>query len=125
MRARGFKYIDAPKPELYYLATDGGERRNIIGDRPSMAAYLQETLEGEYQKFSAGPEEPPQPEQMDRATIERLKSLGYLGFASATAKLPSTEGLPDPKGPDRGLRTVAAGVPGFPRKGSSSNPTAS
>ena len=97
MRARGFKYIDAPKPELYYLATDGGERRNIIGDRPSMAAYLQETLEGEYQKFSAGPEEPPQPEQMDRATIERLKSLGYLGFASATAKLPSTEGLPDPK----------------------------
>ena len=97
MRARGFKYIDAPKPELYDLATDAGERRNIVGHRPSMAAHLQETLEGEYQKFSAGRDEPPQPEQMDRATIERLKSLGYLGFASGAAKLPSTEGLADPK----------------------------
>ena len=97
MRARGFKYIDAPQPELYELASDAGERRNIIGERPSMAAYLKETLEGEYQKFSAGRDEPPQPEQMDRATIERLKSLGYLGFASGTAKLPSTEGLADPK----------------------------
>ena len=97
MRARGFKYIDAPQPELYDLASDAGERRNIIGERPSMAAYLQETLEGEYQKFSAGREEPPQPEQMDRATIERLKSLGYLGFAAGTVKLPSTEGLADPK----------------------------
>ncbi len=97
MRARGFKYIDAPQPELYDLASDAGERRNIIGERPSMAAYLKETLEGEYQKFSAGRDEPPQPEQMDRATIERLKSLGYLGFASGTAKLPSTGGLPDPK----------------------------
>ena len=97
MRARGFKYIDAPKPELYDLARDADERRNIIGDRPSMAAYLQETLEGEYQKFSAGREEPPQPEQMDRDTIERLKSLGYLGLASGTAKLPSTDGLADPK----------------------------
>ena len=97
MRARGFKYIDAPKPELYDVASDAGERRNIIGDRPSMAAYLQETLEGEYQKFSAGRDEPPEPEQMDRATIERLKSLGYLGFASGAAQLPSTEGLADPK----------------------------
>ena len=97
MRARGFKYIDAPQPELYDLASDAGERRNLIGERPSMAAYLQETLEGEYQKFSAGREEPPQPEQMDRATIERLKSLGYLGFVSGTAKLPSTDGLADPK----------------------------
>ncbi len=97
MRTRGFKYIDAPKPELYDLASDAGERRNIIGDRPSMSAYLQETLEGEYQKFSAGRDEPPEPEQMDRATIERLKSLGYLGFASGTAELPSTEGLADPK----------------------------
>ena len=97
MRARGFKYIDAPKPELYDLAKDAGERRNIIGDRPSMAAYLQETLEGDYQKFSAGRDEPPEPEQMDRATMERLKSLGYLGFASGAAQLPSTEGLADPK----------------------------
>ena len=113
MRARGFKYIDAPQPELYELASDAGERRNIIGERPSMAAYLKETLEGEYQKFSAGRDEPPQPEQMDRGTIERLKSLGYLGFASGTAKLPSTEGLADPKDRNRALRTAAAGVPGL------------
>ena len=97
MRARGFKYIDAPKPELYDLEGDAGERRNIVGDRPSMAAYLQETLEGEYRKFSARREEPPQPEEMDRATLERLKSLGYLGFASSAAKLPSSDGLADPK----------------------------
>ncbi len=97
MRARGFKYIDAPNPELYDLVADAGERRNIIGGRPSMAAYLKENLEDEYRKFSAGRDEPPEPEQMDRATIERLKSLGYLGFASGTAKLPSTEGLADPK----------------------------
>ena len=40
-----YKFIKAPKPELYDLDRDPDERTNIIGDRASAAAALQSGLE--------------------------------------------------------------------------------
>ncbi len=45
IRHRGLKLIAAPRPELYDLAIDPGETRNLIGERPSDASALARLLD--------------------------------------------------------------------------------
>lgn len=62
-RSGNLKYIDAPKPELYDLAADPGEKRNLIGTRPADA--LKQLLPKETAKPAAARSD--------------LRSLGYIG----------------------------------------------
>jgi arylsulfatase A-like enzyme/tetratricopeptide (TPR) repeat protein len=75
VRKDRFKFIRAPKPELYDLVADPGELRNLYGSDPRRAV----ALDGEIERIlrSArikGPQESP----MTRETLEALQSLGYL-----------------------------------------------
>ncbi len=88
-------FIDGPDPELYDLAADPEETRNLIAGehgRPGapparrLAAELRRHLEGSGRAF-----EPPA--AVDAETREKLAALGYLGAAAVTATGP----LPDPK----------------------------
>jgi predicted Zn-dependent protease len=63
------KYIDAPKPELYDLAADPGEKRNLVGSR---AADV-DRLRGQLRRLQ------PAPMVKTRHADEALKSLGYIG----------------------------------------------
>src|SRR4029453_2650624 len=36
-----YRYVRAPRPELFDLTTDGGERHNLAGERPSAAAAME------------------------------------------------------------------------------------
>jgi arylsulfatase A-like enzyme/Flp pilus assembly protein TadD len=76
-RVGEWKYIAAPKPELYDLRSDPGERRNLVRDRASVAARLAAELE---RLKASGPEKEAVPAaQPDAATLERLRALGYVG----------------------------------------------
>src|SRR5262249_9629118 len=44
IRIGEFKYIDAPKPELYHLAADPGERINLAARDPARAQSMRTTL---------------------------------------------------------------------------------
>jgi arylsulfatase A-like enzyme/Tfp pilus assembly protein PilF len=87
-RVGEWKYIAAPRPELYDLRVDRAETRNVAGDRASVAARLAADMARIAARFT-------QPEattadariaQPDAATIERLRALGYVGtFAPVTA----------------------------------------
>lgn len=82
-RVGEWKFIAAPKPELYDLRTDPGETKNIINDRPQVAARLAADL----RKVAEGSRRTDRPPaaQPDAATIERLQALGYVGaFAPVT-----------------------------------------
>lgn len=78
-------YIQAPKPELYDLARDPGEKRNLAGEdrrrvfamRASIAPLIQEAST----PAAVSPEE-----------ARKLAALGYLGSAA-----PAEGSLPDPK----------------------------
>jgi arylsulfatase A-like enzyme/Tfp pilus assembly protein PilF len=105
VRADHWKYVDAPRPELYDVDADAGERRNAIDARGPMAAGLA----GELTKIVAGfggaaTTDAPQP---DAETLARLRSLGYVGMAAHPA---SGARGPDPKDMIASAETFRIGI---------------
>jgi len=98
-----YKYIEAPRPELYDLEHDPSERANLAGNQASIAAALRERLRT-FEKRYSGPEASATA-QLDSETVERLRSLGYVSF---TAPAPSTTDsqLADPKDKIGTLRRI-------------------
>ncbi|MDQ6891369.1 MAG: sulfatase-like hydrolase/transferase [Acidobacteriota bacterium] len=90
MREARWKLVQAPRPELYDLATDPGERENVLArNREKTVALVRElrAVEGA-----------PAANARSSANVEaigRLRSLGYLG-AGSTARAPGRD-LADPK----------------------------
>jgi arylsulfatase A-like enzyme/Tfp pilus assembly protein PilF len=76
----GQKYIDSPVPEIYDLARDFGETDNLAGQ--AEAAKKKEALDALVRARSST-EAAGAARSSDRATIEKLRSLGYTsGFRS-------------------------------------------
>ena len=97
-----WKFIQAPRPELYDLKNDPGERINIYGSSVEKAGELKKILEREILRSSsssagAGGNLPARAED-----LEKLKSLGYLSFTPAK---PGSS-LPDPKDKISSLRLI-------------------
>lgn len=90
-----FKYIEAPRPELYDLLKDPQELHNVYAEQRSLAAALREQLNGIERRYTStqpAPTAPPLPPE----TVEKLKSLGYVAY-SAPVQVASAAPLPDPK----------------------------
>jgi tetratricopeptide (TPR) repeat protein len=79
-------YIEAPDPELYDLASDPRETRNLVTTQRRLFAALRADL-APYRAELARPAEA-SPE-----TLAKLTALGYVGAANAAREGP----LPDPK----------------------------
>lgn len=94
VRTNTWKYIQAPKAELYDLSQDGGETKNVILDRPAAAQQLQAQL-NEVSHMDRGPDKV-QTSSVDPRTMKQLRSLGYLsGFSPRQVEL-TGQGI-DPK----------------------------
>jgi arylsulfatase A-like enzyme/Tfp pilus assembly protein PilF len=91
IRASRWKYIRAPKAELYDLQQDPGETDNVIGNHPTEAHRLEAALQA-----VAAQAEKVQTTMADPRTLAQLKSLGYLGGSSAQ-QFTLTGGGIDPK----------------------------
>lgn len=74
LRTAEWTYIDAPQPELYDRARDPGEMKNVIEDRPDVAASLAARLRPLIREPVAEDSKAP-----DSETQEQLASLGYVG----------------------------------------------
>ena len=96
LRTAKHKYIDAPRPELYDLERDPREESNRLQNEPSVTAELEGRLRATYPRVLPGDGGVSAPAPVDRATVERLRSLGYVGAAPARRRRRLTE-LPDPK----------------------------
>lgn len=73
-REAGFKWIRAPRPELYVLAEDEGEARNRAEEDATRARALDAALS----KMLATTGEGAARRSPDSETEERLRSLGYV-----------------------------------------------
>jgi choline-sulfatase len=103
LRVGEWKYIDAPRPELYDLRTDRAEQKNVIHDRATVAARMASELEWIEKSFGAAAAMTAA--QPDADTIARLRSLGYIGLAAPSSG--SGRG-PDPKDKIAGMREFRA-----------------
>lgn len=96
LRRRAAKYIAAPSPELYDLASDPAEAHNLAS-RPQSAgaAHGFAVRLGEIESSAVHPPTAP----VDAETAARLASLGYVaGKRPSAAAKPAPGGrLPDPK----------------------------
>ncbi len=93
LRSGRYKYIDAPRPELYDLTADPGEIRNIYAQRTAVALAQKEKLVALRARLRR---QNPFPQRMlDPGTLARLRSLGYV--AGSADDLQSAEAGADPK----------------------------
>jgi len=76
VRTPRWKYIRAPEAsdELYDLAADAGERRNLLAEQPEVAAGLRRLLETHVAMLPGAAPAPPISEETRRA----LRALGYV-----------------------------------------------
>ncbi len=85
IRTNQWKYIRAPKPELYDLSRDPKETNNVLAEHASEVRKLEAQLAAVSR--STGPEKI-ETAQMDERTLAQLKSLGYTaGFTSRSYSL--------------------------------------
>jgi len=75
IRSDGWKYIEAPRPELFDLTKDPHEMRNLFAAEPSVAGRLRQQLQSAM--AGAGAAAPTQSGDPGRER-EALQSLGYL-----------------------------------------------
>ena len=92
LRAGKYKYIQAPKVELYNLEADPRERVNLIHQNAAMAAELQNQLAQTLTRYA--PSERAAPSALSPETLAELESLGYL---AAEPQGKSEDSGPDPK----------------------------
>lgn len=83
LRYQGWKYIQAPKPELYNVTADPGELNNIIGQNEAKARELATRLQNVVKKYSASEEEKSPSMPLDAESMQKLQSLGYLSSSSS------------------------------------------
>jgi tetratricopeptide (TPR) repeat protein len=78
-----WKYIQAPRPELYDLKNDPEERKNLNNFSANKAGELAEKLERELLRLSSDRKASGEPAIARTTDLEKLRSLGYLNFAPA------------------------------------------
>jgi len=97
VRMEGFKFVEAPKPELYDLRADPGESLNHYEPWNGTVQSLRRAL-AELSAKSPTTEKA-SPAAVSASTIDELQALGYLGSADARSAtdVPQPSLLPDPK----------------------------
>ncbi len=86
-----YRYIKAPREELYDLERDSREQANIAGERVQARQALRSALDG----IAAGATIQA-PSDIPADARERLQALGYVGSRTDVA-VQDAESLPDPK----------------------------
>jgi arylsulfatase A-like enzyme/Tfp pilus assembly protein PilF len=82
----GWKYILAPRPELYDLASDPQERSNLVDIAPSRARALRAALERHLAEQQPPSTARSAADKVPADMIERLGALGYVGVGGAPAR---------------------------------------
>ncbi len=91
-----WKYIHAPRPELYDLDKDPHEDKNLIDEHPERAQLLQDHLKSileEQARTNASDDK----FVLDNKTRKRLESLGYIASGPISDNLDLDASKEDPK----------------------------
>ncbi len=105
-----WKYIEAPKRELYNLRNDPNELVNLYEERPEVASSMEERLRSVISRYSRPDEGLGVTIPMDEGHRKALESLGYLTKVVHVDESVDSV-LPDPKDmmPEYTRRQIACG----------------
>lgn len=87
-----YKFIQAPRPELYDLSVDPEEKNNLISSSVNVTEEMKRKLEGRLLS-SVNNNDQPGSSAPSARDLERLRSLGYISLAQAGSRT----SYPDPK----------------------------
>jgi arylsulfatase A-like enzyme/Flp pilus assembly protein TadD len=90
-----WKYILAPKEELYDLEADKEEKDSLALKQSYQARKVKERIQKFIREKSENAERPGEAKSLDKDDLQKLAALGYLTTVVDTSK---KENLPDPKG---------------------------
>jgi choline-sulfatase len=93
LRDGRFKYVQAPRPELYDLKEDPGETRNLVASQAARAEALRAALAGRLEAERHAEPEGPATSGVPPELLEKLGALGYVGTGGGS---PESRGA-DPK----------------------------
>jgi tetratricopeptide (TPR) repeat protein len=96
LRKGQYKFIDAPKPELYDILEDPGELNNLVNKKAALGHEMKRELEALIDRYSAEGIEDAGPAKIDNDSLVKLQALGYIGSFRASSKQKG-EKLADPK----------------------------
>jgi arylsulfatase A-like enzyme len=96
LRQGRYKFIEAPRPELYDLERDPFEERNVYDQHPTVVSELRQRLVALEQRDEAKGAGRSDTVAVSPALRQRLAALGYVGH-STRGPAPDGERLPDPK----------------------------
>jgi arylsulfatase A-like enzyme/Flp pilus assembly protein TadD len=105
LEREGFRYIEAPRPELYDVKSDPHERTDVLQTQRSIARRMKTELE----KMGAGSTGPRA--EIDEETEARLRSLGYVASTAPPSKGPPV----DPKDKMEVWNQIQIGIHEFGR----------
>jgi tetratricopeptide (TPR) repeat protein len=91
-----YKYVAAPRPELYDLQQDPAESKNIYAERQALGDRMQQELLALEKSMTEAAPAPTKAVEVDPDARARLAALGYVGTFVATAS-PDRAELADPK----------------------------
>jgi choline-sulfatase len=96
IRADGFKFIEAPRPEFYDVRSDPGELENHYAPWDANVQKFRKILVDVRVQM---PPAAPSAGAVKTGTLDELRALGYLGPADAgsSTNAPEPSLLPDPK----------------------------
>jgi len=97
LRSAKYKFIQAPRPELYDLVQDPGEQSNIYSSSSEEGKRLERDLRTLQEKMSVRGIEDRGPQNLDGDAREKLMALGYIGGFTSSSKLANSGELGDPK----------------------------
>jgi arylsulfatase A-like enzyme/TolA-binding protein len=87
-----YRYIKAPRAELYDLTSDPREQRNIAAERPQAAQAMRAALD----RLASGAKVN-RPSAVTAAEREQFQALGYVGMQADLGEDVAGDKLPDPK----------------------------
>jgi tetratricopeptide (TPR) repeat protein len=92
LRAGNYKYIEAPHPELYDLAADPGEQRNLAATDTTRAQSMRTDLANFMARLR-----PHGPAPATNLSAQQRALLGSLGYVAPGPQTNPTGARPDPK----------------------------
>ena len=87
-----YRYVKAPRAELYDLQNDPAERTNLAAARPQVIAAARASLDSLLANAAKHA-----PSRVSAEDLQRLQALGYVGSQANVAPEAPGESLPDPK----------------------------